>query len=162
MQIVQMLKNVQDKDALDNVLSKFEQLGKGQTIYSTLANIAIANISDALGNYNKAIYYYGLVAGNAKADKGFKVYSHLMKVASSLRSQKVTVNEALAMLDDSGNRSNAAFYRSQTLLKASLLIEMGKKDEARAILKTLTDHAINNSDGGAAELLLSLTYTASQ
>jgi predicted negative regulator of RcsB-dependent stress response len=159
MQIVQMLKSIKDKDALEKVLGKFEQLGKGQTAYSTLANLAIANISDALGNYSKAIYYYGIVANNAKANNGLQSYAHLMKAASSLRSQKVTIDEALHMLEnDSGKHHEAAFRRSSTLLRASLLIESGKKEEARAILKTITDSSTNNSDGGAAELLLSLTY----
>lgn len=160
MKTVQMLNSVTNKESIVAILDKFEQIAEGKTIYAILAKISIANIADALGNYNKSIYYYGVVADDGNVDITLRSYASLMKVASNLRSQKITVEEALQMIEDSASLSNGKiFSKSRNLLTASLLLEMGKKTEASKMLQDITSSAEKGDSGaGIAELLLGLTY----
>lgn len=149
------LHRVTNQQMLQEGLGRLEALSKGDTIYATIAAINLANIHDAMGNFNKAAHIYGEIENNRQIEQSLRAFAGLMKVASYLRAEKVTNDEALKMLQD--RRRILYFQYSKQLLEASLLIQENKKQEARALLDNVKASIPKEQRNNIPELLAILT-----
>jgi predicted negative regulator of RcsB-dependent stress response len=152
MQIQNFMSKIRDQKDMVEGLGRLEKLYKeGDTIYSIVAGINLANINDAMGRFTEAAKIYAEISSNDKADDSFKAFAALMKVSSEIKSQKFTIAESLS---DLGEKKNDPFDISRKILKASLLLELNKPQEARTILEEM------KADGNSMifiDLLIGLT-----
>lgn len=149
------LHRVTNQQMLQDILGNLEELSNGNTIYSVIAAINFANIHDAMGNFNKAAHIYGEVEGNKKIDASLRAFAGLLKIASYLRAEKITNDEALKMLQE--KHKFPYFQYSKQLLEVSLLIQENKKQEARALLDNINASIPKEQRNGIPELLTILT-----
>lgn len=125
------------KDGKNIETEAFEKLSHGKSAYASLASLNLALIESYSGKFDQAIHTYDELAANSNADDSFKEYSALMSITMKLAGQKIDSAEALKLLEAYLQKKNAIFKNSALELKASLLLEAGDNDGARAILEDI-------------------------
>ncbi|CAG7591702.1 MAG: tetratricopeptide repeat protein [Candidatus Midichloria sp.] len=148
------LNKVTSQQMLQEGVGRLEKLLEGNTVYATVAALNLANIHDAMGNFNKAAHIYGTIEGNKHVDQSLRAFSGLMRIASYLRAEKITNEEGLKMLQE--RHRVPTFSYSRQLLEASLLIQDNKKDKARALLDNTRVTAFKDQQNSIPALLSTL------
>ncbi|AEI88575.1 MAG: Putative negative regulator of RcsB-dependent stress response, UPF0070 family [Candidatus Midichloria mitochondrii] len=148
------LNKATSQQMLQEGVGRLEKLSEGNTIYATVAALNLANIHDAMGNFNKAAHIYGTVEENKDVDQSLKAFAGSMRISSYLRAEKITDEEGLKMLQE--RHRVPIFNYSRQLLEASLLIQDNKKDKARALLDNIRVTASKDHRNSIPALLSTL------
>jgi predicted negative regulator of RcsB-dependent stress response len=155
MKVQYKLHNVTSEQQLQEALKTLETLSKGKTVYAVIAALNFANIHDAMGNFNKAANLYEEIESNSNADNTIKSLATTLKVAARIRSEKFTNQEILNLLKLSSGNNH--LNNLKQLLEASILIEDGKKTEAKAILEKIRTNQSLGQSNNLANLLYIMT-----
>ncbi|MDA0939018.1 MAG: hypothetical protein O3C05_01860 [Proteobacteria bacterium] len=129
--------SVQEVGSLEKVIADFEAIASKDSPLKGPASLRVAGIANVRGQYNKAAALYKTLQNNQDLDIAIRDYAALMRIAAAARSAKLTNHELLKLIDDS--KINI-FKDSANLLRASILIDDAKYEEARQILDDLKAH----------------------
>lgn len=132
-QFMETIKSLKDSGGNS---ADFSKIMEGKSVYSTLAGLNMALIESYGTNFEKAAKTYSTIAENNGADRSFREYANLMSITMGLAAQNLSEDDALAQLDKYIN-SGAIFKFSAMEIKAALLLESGKFDDAKIILQNI-------------------------
>lgn len=132
--VLQSAKSVSDQMGFTEFSAKMELLTRGKTVYKTMASLRAAQMYFDMKNYAQAAHFYKIAMDDHDSDKGLRSFATLMHMISLLNGAKLTNQEALTECESMLKNGNI-FQGVVKVLKASVLLQMGKKDEAAILLQ---------------------------
>ncbi len=117
-------------------IESLKGLMEGKSVYAALSGLNLALVQGYGGDWAKSAETYSKIA-NSDSNPAFKEYASLMSVVMGLTSEGLSSDDALKKLDDYINKKDPIFAYSAKEIKAALLLDTDKRDEARDVLQDL-------------------------
>lgn len=114
-----------------------KKLMEGKSIYSTLSGLNLALIQGYSGDFVKSAETYSYIANNKQSDASLKEYANLMSITMGLASQNLSNDDAIKKLDEYISNKEAVFAFSAKEMKAALLLESEKREDAKVLLEEI-------------------------
>lgn len=133
-QFIDLARNIREGKPDVDAMKK---LMEGKSVYSTLSGLNLALIQGYNGDFAKSAETYSYIAGNKKSDPALTEYANLMSITMGLASQKLSNEDAIKKLDEYASNKEAIFVFSAKEIKAALLLEAEKREDARIVLEEI-------------------------